>query len=298
MTGFLCLDKPKGITSFTAANLVRKICGIKKAGHTGTLDPMATGVLPVMLGGTTRFSEFLPTHDKEYRAKILLGTVTDTLDITGEIIEKKEVTATKEDFNNSLQKFTGEIEQTPPMYSALSKNGVKLYKLARRGVEVEREKRKVTIYSSQLISCNPLTGEYEITVSCSAGTYIRTLADDIGKTLGCGAVLTELRRTSANGFFEKDAVTLEELRLLAQEEKLDSVITKTDEMLYCFDKINISSAQSKRFFNGGNLDKNRIKGNLCDGIYRVYSDSNVFLGLGEIKPESDTLDIAKIFIDN
>lgn len=179
MTGFIFLDKPEGITSFTAVNKTRRILGVKKAGHTGTLDPMATGVLPIMLGGATRFSQYLPVHDKSYRARILLGTITDTLDTTGEVLEKREVNVTSEELEAAVMSFVGSIKQLPPMYSAVSKDGVRLYKLARQGIEIEREARDVTIYSITIVSALE-NNEFEIDVSCSAGTYIRSLASDIG----------------------------------------------------------------------------------------------------------------------
>lgn len=154
MTGILLIDKPEGMTSFVAAARVRRMTGVKKTGHTGTLDPMATGVLPVLLGGATRFCELLPSHDKAYIASLRLGTVTDTLDITGEVLETREVNALHADFESALQSFSGTIEQVPPMYSAISQNGVRLYKLARQGIEVERESRTVNISSISLVGCN------------------------------------------------------------------------------------------------------------------------------------------------
>ena len=153
MTGILLIDKPEGMTSFVAAARVRRMTGVKKTGHTGTLDPMATGVLPVLLGGATRFCKLLPSHDKAYIASLRLGTVTDTLDITGEVLETREVNASRADFESALQSFSGTIEQVPPMYSAISQNGVRLYKLARQGIEVERESRTVNISSISLVGC-------------------------------------------------------------------------------------------------------------------------------------------------
>ena len=199
MTGFIFLDKPEELTSFVAANRVKRILKINKTGHTGTLDPMATGVLPVMLGGATRFSQYLPTHDKTYRAKILLGTVTDTLDITGTVLQKNPVNVSVYRLNGVINRFVGSISQLPPMYSAVSKDGVRLYKLARQGIEIEREARNVVIRYIKLLDVPDENNEFEIEVSCSAGTYIRSLAADIGSELGCGAVITALRRIEANG---------------------------------------------------------------------------------------------------
>ena len=295
MTGFIFLDKPKDITSFTAANRVRRILGVKKTGHTGTLDPMATGVLPIMLGGATRFSQYLPVHDKSYRAKILLGTVTDTLDITGEIIETRDVNVSEDELNSVIASFIGEIKQLPPMYSAVSKDGVRLYKLARQGIEIEREARDVTIYSINI--AEPLDGKtFSIDVSCSAGTYIRSLADDIGRKLGCGAVIAELRRTSANSAGIERTVTLEELEKAAADGTAENLIAPCDEMLSCYPAVNVSEKQAARFCNGGELDLARVRNCPGDGLCRIYSPEKKFLGLGRIDTENGFIAVEKILV--
>ena len=295
MTGFIFLDKPEGITSFTAVNKVRRITGVKKAGHTGTLDPYATGVLPVMLGGATRFSQFLPVHDKAYRAGILLGTVTDTLDTTGEILEEHEVNVTEAQLEEAVFSFRGEIKQLPPMYSAVSKDGVRLYKLARQGIEIEREARDVTIYDISI--AEPLRDKrFVIDVSCSAGTYIRSLADDIGRRLGCGAVICELRRTSANSVGIEKTVTLEKLQQLADGGRLSEVITPCDEMLSVYPCVSVSDKQAVRFRNGGSLALDRLKNFSGEGLFRVYAPDGAFLGLGNTNAETGELDIARLFV--
>ncbi|MBP9989678.1 MAG: tRNA pseudouridine(55) synthase TruB, partial [Ruminococcus sp.] len=266
MVGFIFLDKPEGITSFTAVNKVRKICNIKKAGHTGTLDPMATGVLPIMVGGATRFSQYLPIHDKSYRAEILLGKTSDTLDITGEILSENEVNVTNKQLAEIISEFVGNIEQYPPMYSAVSKDGVRLYKLARQGIEIEREKKAVTIYNIDIIKPLSDDNKFTVDVSCSAGTYIRSLADDIGKKAGCGALLTELRRTQANGISIEQTVTFKELQQLADSGKIEEIIVPCDKLLECYPDIHISQKQSMRFNNGGELDLERIRNkNVSEG---------------------------------
>lgn len=282
LTGFIFLDKPKDITSFVAANRIKRITKSNKTGHTGTLDPMATGVLPIMLGGATRFAQYLPTHDKAYRAKILLGTVTDTLDITGKVLETNEVNVTLQELEKAVSRFVGNISQLPPMYSAVSKNGVRLYKLARQGIEIEREARDVIIHYIKLIDVPDIGNEFEIEVSCSAGTYIRSLAADIGAELGCGATITELRRINANGIGIEQTLTLEAVQKIAEKGRLDEIITPCDFMLKCYPEINISEKQTIRFENGGDLDLKRIKGEKNDGICRVYSPEKKFLGLGKI----------------
>lgn len=295
MTGFIFLDKPEGITSFTAVNKTRRILGIKKAGHTGTLDPMATGVLPIMLGGATRFSQYLPVHDKSYRAKIQLGTITDTLDTTGEVIETREVNVTKEELYTAVMSFVGQIKQLPPMYSAVSKDGVRLYKLARQGIEIERETRDVTIYSIEIVS-ELKDNEFEIDVSCSAGTYIRSLAADIGEKLGCGAVISALRRTNANGISIDRTVTFEEIEKAVADGTVDSLISPCDDMLSLYPAVKVSAKQAVYFSNGGILDLDRVKDKQSEGICRVHSPESKLMGLGKIDRASGTLSVEKILV--
>lgn len=287
MTGIICVNKEKDITSFGVVAKLRGITGEKKAGHTGTLDPMATGVLPVMFGGATRFLNFLPDSDKGYRATFKLGVTTDTLDITGNVTSEFEVAANAEDVKNAMRDFVGVIDQVPPMYSAKSVDGVRLYDLAREGKTIEREACKVEIKSLDLVSFDDEEHIYQIDVLCGKGTYIRSLIDDIGKKLGCGAVMTELVRTKAMGFDLADCVTLAEL-----QERKDSgrgfgdVLIDVEKMFDCYKKVRVSPAQSTRFFNGGALDINRVQKNIQpDEICAVYSDKNEFLGLGQRQGE-------------
>lgn len=295
MTGFIFLDKPEGITSFTAVNKTRRILGIKKAGHTGTLDPMATGVLPIMLGGATRFSQYLPVHDKSYRAKILLGTITDTLDTTGEILEQREVDVTPEQLQSAVMSFVGNIKQLPPMYSAVSKDGVRLYKLARQGIEIEREARDVTIYSIEIVSALE-NNEFEIDVSCSAGTYIRSLASDIGDKLGCGATISALRRTNANGIDISRTVTLEQLEKAVAEGRAEELIAPCDDMLNTYPEVIVSDKQAFYFSNGGALDLVRVRDKQTVGICRVKSAGGKLVGLGRIDRETGTLAVEKMLV--
>lgn len=294
MTGFIFLDKEEGITSFIAAAKMRRIFSEKKAGHTGTLDPMATGVLPIALGGATRFIELIPSHDKAYRATFILGKTTDTLDITGAVLSENEVKAKKEDVEKALQKFRGEIMQLPPMYSAIKKNGVRLYELARQGIEIERESRKVTIYSLELVSSDEWKNEYVIDVECSSGTYIRSLISDIGEELLCGAVMTSLRRTKANGVSIEKCHTAEQLQKLKDEGRLSEALTRVDEFL-SYPKLKVSAPQAKRFSNGGALDTNRFGGKKEPGLYLVYSPEDEFLGIGEIDSEITELSPKRVY---
>lgn len=295
MTGFIFLDKPEGITSFTAVNKTRRLLGIKKAGHTGTLDPMATGVLPIMLGGATRFSQYLPVHDKAYRAKIQLGTVTDTLDTTGEILEQREVNVTADELREAVMSFLGEIKQLPPMYSAVSKDGVRLYKLARQGIEIEREARDVIIHSLEIVS-DLENNEFTLDVSCSAGTYIRSLAADIGERLGCGAVISELRRTFANGISIDRTVTLEEIEKAVADGEIEKLIAPCDEMLSSYPAVQVSTKQAFYFSNGGALDLDRVRDKETVGICRVKAPDGKLMGLGKIDREANTLSVEKILV--
>lgn len=295
MTGVIFLDKPKGITSFGAVARVRRICGEKKCGHSGTLDPMATGIMTVLLGGATRFCELLPSHDKAYNAKFRLGTVTDTLDITGTVLETREVNVSAAQVREALETFVGTIEQLPPMYSAVSVDGKRLYDLARQGIEVERKPRSVTIYSADIISENEESGEYEISVECSSGTYIRTLISDLGEKLGCGAVLTELRRTKANGFGIEKAVTLEELEALAAQGKTEDFLHSVDSVMNEYPEVHVTAAQAKRFSNGGELSLERLRCVKMAGYFRIYGPENKFIGLGEIK-SAEAMDVKRVFM--
>lgn len=294
MTGIIILDKPKGITSFGAVARVRRLCSEKKCGHTGTLDPMATGVMTVMLGNTTRFIELLPSHDKAYTASFRLGTVTDTLDITGNVLETRRVDSTAEQVREALKSFEGEISQLPPMYSAVSVNGQRLYDLARQGIEVERKPRQVTVYSIEMLSADEDNGEYSIAVECSSGTYIRTIIADLGEMLGCGAVLTDLRRTKANGFSIENAVTLEELENAVNNGNIGSVLIPVDRALEDYPVIKVSAAQAKRFSNGGELDLQRLKYPRMLGLFRIYDPENNFIGLGEIGT-GDSLSVKRVY---
>ena len=295
MTGIICLDKPRDMTSFMAVKKASRLLGVKKAGHTGTLDPMATGVLVIMLGYCTRFIELLPEHKKSYTARVKLGITTDTLDITGEVSTENPVNVTKEQLLSVAEQFKGEILQTPPMYSALKKDGERLYDLARKGIEIEREQRKITIEKLEIYDFDGI--EFSMDVTCSAGTYIRSLCDDIGAKLGCGAVMTELRRTEANGFSIENAVTLEELEQLVSENNAGSVITSVEKALISYPEITVTNPQANRFHNGGALDYARLHSDYPVGIYRVYSPDRKLLGLGEIKEEKSDLRVRRVLID-
>ena len=210
MDGILCVDKPQNMTSFSCCAVLRRLTGEKKVGHAGTLDPMATGVLPLMFGKATRAIPLLPTHDKRYRATLQFGKCSDTLDIWGTVTETGCASPTLSAIEEVLPTFRGEILQVPPMMSALKKDGVRLYELARKGIRIEREARPVTIHTLEIEAYE--NGRLQIVCDCSAGTYIRTLCDDIGRVLGCGAVMTALRREAAAGYDLSVCLTPDECR--------------------------------------------------------------------------------------
>lgn len=300
MNGVIIINKPQEFTSFDVVAVVRRLTGQRKIGHTGTLDPNATGVLPILLGNATKAQDIVPNHDKSYTAKFRLGIITDTLDIWGKVISESGNTAVKEDILKVLDNFRGEIEQLPPMYSAIKVNGQRLYDLARQGKEVERKSRKVTIYSLELEDFDKETQSGTLSISCSKGTYIRTIIDDLGKALGTGAVMTALCRTSACGYNLADSITLENARELAEKGEISEHIMQTESLFESYRKIYVSDAQAKRFSNGGELDMLRTtlaKAKAQDKeIIRVSDRQGKFLGLGVADNESNQLKIFKLFL--
>ena len=292
MTGIIPLNKGQNITSFFAVSKVRRIAGEKKAGHTGTLDPNATGVLPIAFGGATRFIELLPTHKKAYIATFKTGLRTDTLDIWGNVLETCEKTVTFEEVLKASENFKGEIMQLPPMYSALKKDGVRLYELARQGKEVERTPRKCEIFELRLSEAD--NGEFSLYCECSAGTYIRTLISDIGDALGTGATMTSLQRTYACGVEIKDCFTLEQLEALQEKGEIEKAIIPVDKLLEDYPAVTVTDNQATRFKNGGDLLISRVKGVGEFGLYRVYG-MNQFLGLGEYSEGSDSLKVKRVY---
>lgn len=299
MNGIIVINKPTDFTSFDVVAVVRKITKQKKLGHTGTLDPNATGVLPILLGNATKAQDVIFNHDKSYIAEFKLGLTTDTLDIWGKITSENPTNIAKTDIEKIIPNFTGEISQIPPMYSAIKINGQRLYDLARNGVEVERKSRNITIYRLLLRSFNEQTQTGKIEVDCSKGTYIRTLIDDIGKALGTGAVMTSLCRTSACGYGLESSITLEQAKELAESGKLESYIKPTETLFSELGYVKVTEAQSTRFSNGGALDIERTplkKMKFEDNqIFRILNPENKFLGLGLAEKTSNQIKIYKLF---
>lgn len=295
MDGILILNKPAGITSFGAVARVRGITHTRKIGHAGTLDPMATGVLPLFLGRATRAIGLLPCTDKTYIARMRLGVRTDTGDSTGTVLETRPVHVGKEEVERALPALTGDILQVPPMYSALHKNGERLYELARRGEVVEREARPVTIYALSLVEAQEKYGEYTLSVTCSTGTYIRTLVEDIGESLGCGATMTALQRTAAAGFSIAQSYDIEEIEQFAAEETLQNHILSVEYPFKILSGVSVTSKQAVRFCNGGFLSLERVESAPQTGLCRVYAPDKTFLGLGEADPVQQELQVKFVF---
>ena len=297
MNGVIVMDKPEGFTSFDVVALMRGVCRERKIGHTGTLDPMATGVLPLLLGAATRALPFLQDTDKEYEAGFRLGFATDTQDRTGKTVAESGRRATREQLESVLTHFRGNIFQTPPMYSAVSVDGHRLYELARQGKEVEREKRPVTVFRLELVEFDEASQSGRLTISCSKGTYIRTLCADIGEALGTYGVMTALRRTRASGFTLDGAVTPEEAKSLAAGGFLAEHIHPIESLFAGVPAVRVSAAQTIRVSNGGALDVERtsLRGlNPAQGSrYRILSPEDTFLALGEV--QNNELAILRLF---
>lgn len=281
MKGILIMDKPAGFTSFDVVAVARGLLKTKKIGHAGTLDPLATGVLPLFVGEAARAVDMLPCQDKSYRAGFQLGVATDTLDCTGTVVKTSSLAVTRRQVEEALRAFAGDIMQVPPMYSALRRDGKRLYQLAREGVEVEREPRPVTIYAIKLLDFDEDEQKGQLELSCSKGTYVRSVIDDLGRILGCGGMMTQLVRTSAAGFSLADAMSLEQARALAAEEKLAQCLRPVDQVFASLAAVKLSPKQTVRYRNGGMLDIERLQGARPMSRYRVYSHTGEFLGLGQ-----------------
>lgn len=273
MNGIVIVDKPQDWTSQDVTARLRRVFNTRRIGHGGTLDPMATGVLPVFVGRGTRGVEFFEHAEKTYEATIRLGLTTDTEDVWGETITEQEVSVSEAEFLEILPKFRGKIQQIPPMYSALKVNGQKLCDLARKGKEIERQPREIEIFE---LSCLEFTGETaRLRVRCSKGTYIRTLCKDIGEALGCGGCMAALRRVSAGEYTIHEAVPLQEL---LDTEHPETYLRGVDTMFRQYDAVTLSEKQETRCRNG-----NSFSIHMDDGMYRVYGKDGSFLALSQVQ---------------
>ncbi len=276
MNGILLIDKPSGWTSHDVVAKLRGILGERRIGHAGTLDPMATGLLVVFVGRATRAVQFAESQEKEYFAHFRFGIVTDTQDISGNILQSSGKTITKQELCAVLPEFTGEIRQIPPMYSAVKLKGKKLYELARQGLEVEREKRSVTIKKLELEG--EIEGDFLLRIVCSKGTYIRTLCHDIGQRLGVGGALSALRREKSGSFSVSDAYTMEEIADYAQKDSLEGCFLPADSLFTEYEALTLSEQQKKKCLCG-----NSFEISAAEGTYRVYGDDGSFLMLAMAK---------------
>ena len=282
--GILIIDKPADWTSMDVCAKLRGILREKRIGHAGTLDPMATGVLPVFVGRATKAVQFAENGQKEYHAILKLGMVTDTQDTTGTVLETHTVTVGADEVRAALPRFTGALSQLPPMYSALKVNGQKLYDLARQGKTVERKPRTVTVYELELLE-QSAPDEFALRVVCSKGTYIRTLCHDLGRALGCGGCMAALRRTMAAGFRIAEAVTLERV-----QEEGEALLLPLDEYFRACPRFTVQNeAQEKRAYNGNAFYARGV----ADGEYRVYDRAGNFLSLS--RAENGELHAVKNF---
>jgi tRNA pseudouridine55 synthase len=279
LDGVLLLDKPLGLSSNDALIRAKRLYLAKKAGHTGTLDPLATGLLPLCFGEATKFSQDLLDADKTYEATMRLGIRTTTGDAEGEAIDTRPVSCDEAAIHGALARFRGDITQIPPMYSALKRDGKPLYEYARAGQTLEREGRLVTIHALELIAC--ALPDVTFRVTCSKGTYVRTLAEDIGETLGCGAHLVALRRTGVGALTLEHAVTLDTLAEATQPER-DNWLQPVDALLTTFPEIHLDADATRRFLHGQRLKLYEIAGSkLDDGRVRVYGDDHRLLGVAK-----------------
>ena len=287
ISGILIIDKPQGVTSHDMVGLCRKLFGTRKVGHAGTLDPMATGVLVMLIGRAAKASDFLLEKVKTYEATLRFGIATDTQDITGEVIASTDVVPTPEELEAVLPSFRGEILQVPPMYSALKRNGQKLYDLARQGIEIDREARPVTIYG---LNCTDFRKdgftEADLTVTCSKGTYIRTLCHDIGERLGCLGTMAALRRTKAGMFTLESAVTPNALREMSEAER-DALLLPIEDAFADLPAVKLPPFFAKLAHSGLEIYQKKIGTHLSEGTMVRFYDETGFFALGEVRLYED-----------
>ena len=289
--GILLIDKPQGFTSFDVIAKLRGMSRIKRIGHSGTLDPMATGVLPCLFGTAARLCDIMPCEEKIYRARVQFGISTDTQDITGTVLSKSDMAINLDMLEEILPRFRGEIDQKPPMYSAVQVNGKRLYDLAREGIEVERPSRKINIISLDMLDFDGQARTAEFEVKCSRGTYIRTIFHDIGEQLGCGAALTALRRTASNGYTADQCITMEQAQQLTDSGELLTKLLPVSSAFENLTKLEVGQWQGKMLSNGVALSLKKL-GYLEDGCYSVWCEGT-FLGMGIVSNAEQCMRLKK-----
>jgi tRNA pseudouridine55 synthase len=295
-SGILCINKPQGFTSFDVIAKLRGILKLRRLGHSGTLDPMATGVLPVFVGTATKCCDILPNDDKSYVAGFKFGATTDTQDSTGKVLKeypKRDISS--EDINSVLVDYIGEVDQVPPMYSAVQINGKRLYELARKDIVVERPSRKVRIYSINLLSYDSTAQTGTLEISCGKGTYVRTIINDIGESLGVGGYMTSLVRTSASGFNLSECYSFEDVQNAMADSTIDSLIIPTERLFESLPKLRLDELQTKAYKNGTKLPLSELTltPNALD--YTVYSSEGEFIGTAKVDTTDGVLRIGKNF---
>jgi tRNA pseudouridine55 synthase len=283
--GILPVNKPKGWTSFDVVAKLRGVLKIKRLGHAGTLDPMATGVLPVFVGKATKACDILPDTKKIYTAGFRLGVSTDTLDITGRVIRENADKVTTDQLERIRQRFVGEITQLPPMYSAVKVDGKRLYQLAREGKTVQRTPRKCIVHSIEIISYDDRTREGKMTISCEKGTYVRTIIDDMGNALGTGAVMTSLVRTYSAGFDIAQCLTMEQIEEICKQGRISDVIMSVEKAFEMYGAIRLDRRLTELYKNGVKLYRSQLKEEQQGDIFRVFGSDGSFLGLAAFKDD-------------
>lgn len=295
LNGIIIINKPKDFTSFDVIAKLRGVLHIKRLGHAGTLDPMATGVLPVFVGKATKACDILPVDEKSYTAGFKLGLKTDTQDITGKVFFEKRSNVKSEELFEKIKLFSGEIEQIPPMYSAVSVGGKRLYELAREGKEIERKPRKIRVDNIEVLEFDEKSQTGVLKICCSKGTYIRTIIHDLGEALGTGGVLLSLERTSSSGYDISQSHTLDEIQALVDSGKgIEDIMFPTDSVFEEYEKIVLNPKHTRLYKNGVRL---RLKQVCAEGgnTYRVYGSDNEFLGLADALKDTNEFVIKKNF---
>lgn len=285
INGVICINKPQDFTSFDVVAIMRRAAGTRKIGHGGTLDPMATGVLPIYIGRAAKTADLNPVSDKKYRATFRLGVTTDTEDVWGKVLTEDEKPVTLAEITDAVKAMQGDIMQTPPMYSAVKINGKRLYDLARQGIEVERAARPVTVYSIELSDYDRQNRTGTLDIHCSKGTYIRTIISDIGKKLGTGAIMTSLCRTMAAGFTLSDCHDIEKLRNMPPEDTAKLVLP-TERVFSCYDEVSLDDVQKKLFMNGMILDCGRMGISYPADTRLRLKHGDTFIGVAKVNEEN------------
>ncbi len=285
INGVICINKPQDFTSFDVVAIMRRAAGTRKIGHGGTLDPMATGVLPIYIGRAAKTADLNPVSDKKYRATFRLGVTTDTEDVWGKVLTEDEKPVTLAEITDAVKSMQGDIMQMPPMYSAVKINGKRLYDLARQGIEVERAARPVTVYSIELSDYDRQNRTGTLDIHCSKGTYIRTIISDIGKKLGTGAIMTSLCRTMAAGFTLSDCHDIEKLRNMPPEDTAKLVLP-TERVFSCYDEVSLDDAQKKLFMNGMILDCGRMGISYPADTRLRLKHGDTFIGVAKVNEEN------------